>query len=50
MIHGLPKGMAAVGAGHAKRDWTEGCVAVTNAEIEELWRIVPNGARIDIKP
>ena len=50
MIHGLPPGMAAIGAGHARRDWTEGCVAVTNAEIEELWRIVPNGTRIDIKP
>lgn len=50
MIHGLPKGMAALGAGHARRDWTEGCVAVTNPEIEELWRIVPNGTRIEIKP
>ena len=50
MIHGLPKAFAAVGALHRQQDWTEGCVAVTNEEIEEIWRAVPNGARILIKP
>jgi hypothetical protein len=32
------------------RDWTDGCIAVTNTEIEELWRLIPNGTRIEIKP
>jgi murein L,D-transpeptidase YafK len=50
MIHGLPKPFAAVGALHRQQDWTEGCIAVTNDEIEEIWRAVPNGARILIKP
>lgn len=50
MIHGLPKAFATVGALHRQQDWTEGCVAVTNEEIEEIWRAVPNGARILIKP
>ena len=50
MIHGLPNGMAAIAKAHRLRDWTNGCVAVTNAEIEELWRVVPNGTAIDIKP
>ena len=50
MIHGLPNGMASIGAAHATRDWTEGCIAVTNPEIEEIWRVVPNGTRIEIKP
>ena len=50
MIHGLPPAFATVGALHRQQDWTEGCVAVTNAEIEEIWRAVPNGARILIKP
>jgi murein L,D-transpeptidase YafK len=50
MIHGLPNGLGAIGSAHLKRDWTEGCVAVTNAEIEEIWRVVPNGTVIEITP
>jgi murein L,D-transpeptidase YafK len=50
MIHGLPKAFAMIGALHRQQDWTHGCVAVTNEEIEEIWRAVPNGARIFIKP
>lgn len=50
MIHGLPPAFATVGALHRQQDWTEGCVAVTNEEIEEIWRSVPNGAWILIKP
>ena len=50
MIHGLPNGMGAIGKAHLARDWTQGCIAVTNAEIEEIWRLVPNGTRVEIKP
>lgn len=50
MIHGLPTAFATIGALHRQQDWTEGCIAVTNDEIEEIWRAVPNGARILIKP
>lgn len=50
MIHGLPPAFATVGALHRQQDWTLGCVAVTNEEIEEIWRSVPNGAWILIKP
>lgn len=50
MIHGLPSRFATIGALHRQQDWTEGCVAVTNQEIEEIWNAVPNGARILIKP
>lgn len=50
MIHGLPVAFSTVGALHRQQDWTEGCVAVTNEEIEEIWRAVPNGARILIRP
>lgn len=50
MIHGLPPAFASVGALHRQQDWTEGCVAVTNEEIEEIWRAVPDGARILIRP
>jgi murein L,D-transpeptidase YafK len=50
MIHGLPKAYAWVGAAHRAHDWTLGCIAVTNAEIEEIWRLVPNGTPIEIRP
>jgi murein L,D-transpeptidase YafK len=50
MIHGLPDAFASVGALHRQQDWTEGCIALTNDEIEEIWRAVPDGARILIKP
>lgn len=50
MIHGLPNGLGALGAAHRVRDWTAGCIAVTDDEIEEIWRMVPNGTRIEIKP
>ena len=31
-------------------DWTDGCIAVNNTEIEEIWRLVPVGTPIEIKP
>ena len=50
MIHGLPAAFSNIGALHRQQDWTEGCVAVTNEEIEEIWRAVPTGAQILIRP
>jgi murein L,D-transpeptidase YafK len=49
-IHGLPKSYAWLGAAHRAHDWTLGCIAVTNEEIEEIWRAVPNGTTVEIKP
>jgi murein L,D-transpeptidase YafK len=49
-VHGLPNGYAAVGAAHRLRDWTDGCIAVTDAEMDEIWNAVPNGTHIEIKP
>lgn len=50
MIHGLPNGYGFIGATHRLRDWTIGCVAVTDEEIEEIWRVVPDGCVVDIEP
>jgi murein L,D-transpeptidase YafK len=50
MIHGLPNGWGAVGALHRRLDWTAGCIAVTDEEIEEIWRAVPDGTPVEIKP
>ena len=50
MIHGLKNGFAPLGASHAEVDWTEGCIAVTNQEMEEIYQFVPNGTIVEIKP
>jgi len=50
MIHGIKNGFGWIGGLHTMSDWTRGCIAVTNPEIEELWRIAPNGTRVQIKP
>ncbi len=50
MIHGLRPQFAHLGKLHREQDWTEGCIAVTDREIEEIWRLVPDGTPIVIKP
>jgi murein L,D-transpeptidase YafK len=46
MIHGQPTGMP----GRMRGDWTDGCIALANDEIEYLWQAVPDGTTIDILP
>lgn len=50
MIHGLPNGLGWLGSHHLRRDWTQGCIAVTDEEIEDIWRAVPDGTVIEIRP
>ena len=50
MLHGLPNGYGWIGRRHRLRDWTDGCIAVTNEEVDEIWRAVANGTPIEIKP
>jgi len=50
MIHGLPNGFGWLGSTHRTRDWTDGCIAVTNAEMDEIWKLVPDGTPIEIRP
>jgi murein L,D-transpeptidase YafK len=50
MIHGLAENFKEMGKRHRFADWTDGCIAVTNQEIEEIWRLVPDGVPIEIKP
>lgn len=49
-IHGLGKGFAYLGRLHRTMDWTLGCVAVTNEEIEEIWAAVDVGVAVEIRP
>ena len=47
-IHGLPNDFH--GDSEALGDWTEGCIALSNAEMDEIWRAVADGTPIEIKP
>lgn len=49
-VHGLPNGYGVVGAAHRVKDWTDGCIAVTDAEMDEIWSAVPDGTLIEIRP
>ena len=50
MLHGIRNGLGWIGAFHRWKDWTAGCVALTDEEIEELWRVTPDGTTIEIRP
>jgi murein L,D-transpeptidase YafK len=50
MIHGMTNGLGLIGRFHRRVDWTAGCIAVTNSEIEEIYRAVPDGTPIEIHP
>ncbi len=49
-IHGQPNGFASHGAARVEGDWTDGCIALADAEIEELWGLVGDGTAIEIVP
>lgn len=49
MIHGLPNGWGALGDLHLMADWTDGCIAVTNEEMREIWSLVADGTPIEIR-
>lgn len=50
MIHGIRNGLGWLGRTHLLADWTAGCVAVTNPEMQEVWRVVPDGTAVEIRP
>ncbi len=49
-IHGLKNGMGYIGELHRQQDWTHGCIAVTNEEMDELYESVEVGATIVLMP
>jgi murein L,D-transpeptidase YafK len=50
MIHGIQNGLGWIGRFHRWVDWTDGCIAVTDAEMDQVWRAVPDGTPIEIRP
>ncbi len=49
MIHGIANGWGFLGTLHRMWDWTNGCIAVTNTEMREIWSLVPDGTPIVIE-
>jgi murein L,D-transpeptidase YafK len=50
MIHGMGSAVARMGPLHPYFNWTDGCVAVTDEEMDEIWKLVDIGTPIEIKP
>jgi murein L,D-transpeptidase YafK len=49
-IHGIGEGWEWLGAKHRLYDWTDGCIAVTNEEIDEIYPLVRVGTVVEIRP
>lgn len=50
MIHGLPNELRREPAYYEKRDWTDGCIAVSDSDMLEIWLMTPQDIPIDILP
>jgi murein L,D-transpeptidase YafK len=50
MIHGLPNELRREPAYYEQRDWTDGCIAVSDSDMLEIWLMTPPDTPIDILP
>lgn len=50
MIHGLPNRLNSPLSYYQDSDWTDGCIAVSDADMMQIWMMTHDGMRIDIKP
>jgi murein L,D-transpeptidase YafK len=50
MIHGQKNGLDFLGFITQRFNWTDGCIAVKNSEMDEIWQAVDVGTPIEIKP
>ncbi|MGE0583215.1 MAG: murein L,D-transpeptidase family protein [Steroidobacteraceae bacterium] len=50
MIHGLPNELKRTPEYYERTDWTDGCIAVSNADMLEIWLLTPDHVPIDIRP
>ncbi len=48
MVHGIKDGFGWLGRLHRLVDWTDGCIALTNAEMHQFWELVQEGTPIEI--
>ncbi|MCT4655772.1 MAG: L,D-transpeptidase [Cohaesibacter sp.] len=51
-IHGQPNQLKNIPLAPSRlpHDWTDGCVALSNDEIEEIWKLTPIGTKVEILP
>ncbi len=49
-IHGIENGLGWIGSLHRTFDWTDGCIAVTDSEMDQIWAAVAVGTPVEIKP
>ena len=49
-IHGIENGLGWIGRLHRSIDWTDGCIAVTDSEMDEIWNSVSAGSPVEIRP
>jgi murein L,D-transpeptidase YafK len=49
-IHGLGAKWGWIGAKHRLTDWTDGCIALTNEEIDEIFPLIKVGTPVEIRP
>ena len=50
MIHGMPNRLRHEPGYYQARDWTDGCIAVSNSDMVEIWLLTQNEVPIDILP
>jgi len=50
MVHGIKNGFGWLGRLHRMVDWTDGCIALTDAEMDQFYSLVPQGTPIEIRP
>ena len=50
MIHGQPNEPTYSAAYYKKQDWTNGCIAVSNSDMIDIWLMTPNDIAIEIRP
>jgi murein L,D-transpeptidase YafK len=50
MFHGTPNRWRGLRIVFQHTDWTKGCIAVSDSDIEEIWKLVPNGTVVEIRP
>jgi murein L,D-transpeptidase YafK len=50
MIHGLPNEPRGTEASYKGVDWTDGCIAVSNSDMIDLWRLITVTTPVEIHP
>ena len=50
MIHGIRNGLGWLGPLQRLHDWTRGCIALSDAQIDQVAAAVPDGTPVEIRP